>query len=831
MAVNQTLFVAIPAVALLLNLFLMLICLSAKKNRLINAFMLQVVSFILWTGGSLAMRTMMYPGPAFWFGISITGIFLVPYTVFNFVYQYTETKGSFTYTLITISWIALAILGNTEFLFTSPTIVSEDGVRSFAYGVSNWIILPLVLAVVTIALAFRMVYQGIKYRGQSLNAFMPFFIGMFVLFFGVASSVIIPGADSFPVDPLAAGINAVLLFYILYRKRLITFKMMTSRGPLYLFSSIVMTIIMTLLYGPFEQAFDRYFPDFIQAKPMVFAVLLSLTTIFVYTLIKYLMYSVFNKTIASREEELRQFSREINDSLDDKQIFKTFCDLIERATDCDMAYVQVRNDEGNYVTKAITKSVASPGIVIRGDSPAVSWLKEHNLSISYKDFMRTKNFRAMWESDKDLFAANHIRLLLPLAEGGNLLGFALLADRESRKNYSTAEITFLESAGAVMSIAAKNAMMYAEMQREAYIDSLTGLYNRRYFIDNANKQFEQARMHTYSIAMISLDDFNLFRELYGTQQIEKVLCDLAAILRSTVGERGCLARYESREFSVSLPFMDTQTASQMVDVARATFKTHIDHNRERGYPFFTFSAGICSYPLSSSTFDETLQYAGIALYAAKKNGKNRTQIYRADTVSLTSTPEAIKFDEQCARTIYALTAAIDVKDHYTYQHSQNVAVYAARLARAIGLDPEHVEIIRQAGLLHDIGKIGIPESILGKEGKLTNEEYIIMKQHPESSVAMIKYLPSLDYVVPAAFSHHERWDGKGYPRGLAGEDIPMGARCLCLADSFDAMTTARSYKTAMSVSAALDEIRRNLGTQFDPKIGLAFIKMIEEEEA
>ena len=183
------------------------------------------------------------------------------------------------------------------------------------------------------------------------------------------------------------------------------------------------------------------------------------------------------------------------------------------------------------------------------------------------------------------------------------------------------------------------------------------------------------------------------------------------------------------------------------------------------------------------------------------------------------------------RPIYALTAAIDVKDHYTYQHSQNVAVYAARLARAIGLDPEHVEIIRQAGLLHDIGKIGIPESILGKEGRLTNEEYIIMKQHPESSVAMIKYLPSLDYVVPAAFSHHERWDGKGYPRGLAGEDIPMGARCLCLADSFDAMTTARSYKTAMSVSAALDEIRRNLGTQFDPKIGLAFIKMIEEEEA
>ncbi len=179
-------------------------------------------------------------------------------------------------------------------------------------------------------------------------------------------------------------------------------------------------------------------------------------------------------------------------------------------------------------------------------------------------------------------------------------------------------------------------------------------------------------------------------------------------------------------------------------------------------------------------------------------------------------------------TIYALTAAIDAKDHYTFNHSQNVSEYAAALAAAIPLDSEHVEIVRQAGLLHDIGKIGIPESILSKTSRLTDDEMEIMRSHPEGAIAMIRHLPSMNYVIPSVIGHHERWDGHGYPRQLAGEMIPVGARCLCLADSFDAMTSRRSYKEALSVEQALAEIRRNLGTQFDPQLGLLFIRLVEE---
>ena len=334
-------------------------------------------------------------------------------------------------------------------------------------------------------------------------------------------------------------------------------------------------------------------------------------------------------------------------------------------------------------------------------------------------------------------------------------------------------------------------------------------------------------MHTFSIVIISLDDFRLYNELYGSHQGDRILQDFSKILLAVVGNQGFTMRYSGKEFIISLPFKDTAEASGLVDMARNMLKAYIDKSREQGHLYLTFSAGICTYPVSSSTLDETVSFAGIAVYAAKKNGKNRTQAYSSEPSQISATPASIKFGEQCAQTIYALTAAIDVKDHYTYQHSQNVSLYAAQLAESIGLDPEHVEIIRQAGLLHDVGKIGIPESILSKQGKLTDEEYVIMRQHAQASVTMLKYLPSLDYVVPAVLSHHERWDGKGYPRGLVGESTPITGRCLCIADSFDAMTTKRSYKSALSVSDALDEIRRNLGTQFDPKIGVEFVKLVE----
>ncbi|MDY3250163.1 MAG: HD domain-containing protein, partial [Candidatus Choladocola sp.] len=241
---------------------------------------------------------------------------------------------------------------------------------------------------------------------------------------------------------------------------------------------------------------------------------------------------------------------------------------------------------------------------------------------------------------------------------------------------------------------------------------------------------------------------------------------------------------------------------------------------------------VCAAPYMASSAEELISNADLAVYSAKRSGKNAVLMYSEDVEKDRDAQQGRgngkgSYYDTYASTVYALTAAIDTKDHYTFSHSRNVAYYAAELARCYGLNQECIDTVREAGLLHDIGKIGIREDILNKPGRLTEEEYDIMKTHVENSIGIIRHLPSLDYVIPAVLSHHERYDGNGYPRGIAGEDIPLMGRILCVVDSFDAMVSRRSYKRPMSVEEAMNVLEKQKGRQFDPKLVEIFVDMIK----
>lgn len=174
-------------------------------------------------------------------------------------------------------------------------------------------------------------------------------------------------------------------------------------------------------------------------------------------------------------------------------------------------------------------------------------------------------------------------------------------------------------------------------------------------------------------------------------------------------------------------------------------------------------------------------------------------------------------------TLRALTSAIDAKDRYTRGHSERVAYMATRLGEAIGLDTETTQRLHIAGLVHDVGKIGVPEAVLCKPGRLTDEEFSLIKLHPEIGHRILKDIPQLADVLPGVLSHHERWDGKGYPHGIKGEAIPMFGRLIAIADSFDAMSSTRTYRSALDRDKVLTEIEKCGGTQFDPQLSRFFV--------
>jgi putative nucleotidyltransferase with HDIG domain len=214
-----------------------------------------------------------------------------------------------------------------------------------------------------------------------------------------------------------------------------------------------------------------------------------------------------------------------------------------------------------------------------------------------------------------------------------------------------------------------------------------------------------------------------------------------------------------------------------------------------------------------------IRLADSALYWAKEHGKDQVRLYRPDVVELSALKRLAAGPDRSARyrAAASLAKAVDARDTYTGSHSERVAELAARIAERMGVDSEQVELTRLAASLHDLGKLAIPEEILRKPGPLTDGERLVLERHPQIGFRMLESL-GVDRVAECVLHHHERWDGTGYPDHLLGPSIPLGARIIFVADAYDAMTSDRSYRRRLSRTAAVGELERCAGTQFDPNI-------------
>ena len=355
--------------------------------------------------------------------------------------------------------------------------------------------------------------------------------------------------------------------------------------------------------------------------------------------------------------------------------------------------------------------------------------------------------------------------------------------------------------------------------RDARTDNLTKLGNHRAYQAalRALTVDSDATGTPFSLALLDVDDFKRVNDTYGHPSGDELLVQLAGLLQAIEGAQAF--RFGGDEFAI-LCELDEVRAFRAVEEVQAQLA-----GLQTPGGSVTISVGIATYPSHAETAEELQRTADGALYWSKRHGKNRSCVYSPSVVRVFSAEELERATERDARLRAAknLVRFVDARDSSTASHSQIVSSLAEAIGVELGLDPETIERLRLAGLLHDLGKIGLPDAILHAPRALTDEEFAIVRRHPEFGHALLDGLgvePVDDWVL----HHHEHWNGGGYPNGLAGEEIPLGARIILVADAFEAITADRPYRKAQSPQAALAELRRNSGTQFDPEVVAALAR-------
>jgi len=457
-------------------------------------------------------------------------------------------------------------------------------------------------------------------------------------------------------------------------------------------------------------------------------------------------------------------------------------------------------------------------------------------------------------------------IALPVTYGEQLLG-VLYVESSEKCEFNEQEVLLMRTLADLFAGALHNALTFQKAQEQAITDGLTGVKTHRFLMEALSSEWKRSTRanRPFSLVLMDLDRFKFVNDFYGHLEGDVVLQRVGHILEQNCRRSDVVARYGGDEFVILMPETSVEQARQLASKLRgwvASDPLLRDKN-------ITASFGIAGFPVHGSTPQELIQVADSSMYLSKHQGGNSvssaeqgdpndTKRWKKDVLEaylgvtlkrLFSTgPEAFEeiyrrleqftrsLTEQggggsadglpsaVVETVTSLALAIDAKDHYTQGHSQKVSAYAVMIAQALEMDQSEVEEIRLAGLLHDIGKVGIPEPILNKSGPLDASEWETMKTHAELGAKILEPLEAMNKIRLMVRHHHEFYDGTGYPDRLEGEQIPHGARLIAIADAYDTITSARTYKKARTPEDAFGELERCAANQFDPELVRVFIR-------
>jgi len=533
----------------------------------------------------------------------------------------------------------------------------------------------------------------------------------------------------------------------------------------------------------------------------------------------------FHEQLQEQDKEITLINRLttiITSSVSIQEIFEGFVQELKKVVDVDWASIALIDGTELYFS-ALSTTIGSAwqtGERITLEGTATEWVCRESKSLYEDDLLRYHRF---WTGEHHLQQGIRSVVYLPLTIKDDCIGSLIVASRHPNA-FTTKQIRLLEQVALQIATPIENSQLYARAEQRARIDELTGLFNRRHFEERLKEEIARHSRYSdiFSIFLLDLDNFKTYNDIYGHPSGDILLNQTGKIIKSSIRNADQAFRYGGDEFVVILPHTTTDDAWVVAERVRQA----IMEEMEKREIDITCSIGLASYPSDGVISGELITVADTALYFAKRTGGNRVYL-SSKILSESQDNDGTYARRNGLSAIYALVSTVEAKDPYTYGHSRKVNTYAVALAEAIGLSPEEVSRVSTAALLHDIGKIGVPDKVLNKKGKLNAEDWEAIKAHPRLGATIVGNVPNLVPCVSIILHHHERWDGSGYPEGLKGQEIPIESRILAIADSFEAMSSARPYRPALCGEKVLKELRRGAGSQFDPELVEVFIGIIE----
>jgi diguanylate cyclase (GGDEF)-like protein/putative nucleotidyltransferase with HDIG domain len=673
-------------------------------------------------------------------------------------------------------------------------------------------------------------YRSYKSSADPLsrNRFLYLLVGLGILLaFSIRTSI--PPLPQYPFEHIGHLCNALVITYAIMKHKLLDVRLLIRKGLVYSFISITITAsFLIMLYGV------QYFLKGWNTSANLTAIfVMALLMAWMFNPLRMGMQKLVDRLFYGESYDYRQmvlsFAQRMSSVLDITELAEAMLLPITKAVGATQVSLML-SKEGDFTSQfseRLAESDAQKLIRLAKDSPIVTWLSKEEKPLTREFIEVSQEFKGIREAEKEDLEARQIELLCPIRNKGSLVGILALSRKQSGTFYSADDTDLLMTLASESGVVIENAQLYARARERAHTDELTGLLNHRYFHERIDEEISRCSRFgdIFSLLFIDLDLFKPYNDIYGHLAGDEMLKQIGLYIKNSVRSIDTAFRYGGDEFTVILPQASIADASKVAERVRKKIETEMD---SRGAPL-TCSFGIASWPTDGVMREEIIHAADAALYHSKQMGRNRVCLASETTASeVLAVTSKLEGEPGILSTIYALAATVDAKDHYTYGHSRKVARYATDIAEALGYPQERVATLRAAAFLHDIGKIGVSDRLLTKTGPLTPEDWEPIRAHPKLGVSILKHVETLSGCLAAIQYHHERYDGSGYPAGLKGENIPLDARIMAVADSYDAMTSLRPYRDGkLSHEHAVAELKRCAGAQFDSKIVDVFVSVSE----